>query len=218
MSARPDGRRSRIVALVGTALLLLVLVLVYRLVVHRPAWWADAGDASPRAQARGAATENAVVRELTRVRGPEPWGFVLGEEDVNAWLVNRLEPWSRSQGRTVLPEGITDPRIRFADGWIEVGVLAAQGGAEILVVLRLDPTLEDGRLRIDVAGGGDGIASLLTSAMVEAFGDVGSDESTVGPGSILEPVVPLTDGRRVVIEDFEIVPGELAVRFRTDRP
>lgn len=220
MSVGTDRRRSRTVALVGTLLLLLVLLVVYRLVVHRPAWWVAAGDTSSLAQARGVATENAVVRELTRVRGPESWGFVLGEEDVNAWLVNRLEPWSKSQGRQVLPEGIGDPRIRFADGWIELGVMAEQGGAEILVLLRIDATLDSDRLRIDVSGGGDGLAAVLTSALIDAFASEleGVGESTTGIGSILEPIVPLTDGRRVVIEDFEIVPGELAVRFRTERP
>ena len=104
--------------------------------------------------------------------------------------------------------------------WAPAARGAEQGGAEILVLLRVDATLDSDRLRIDVSGGGDGLASVLTSALIDAFASEleGVGESTTGIGSILEPIVPLTDGRRVVIEDFEIVPGELAVQFRTERP
>ena len=204
----------------GVAIALLVALLFYRLAVHRPGWWVTAGDRSPAAQTRGVATENGVVRELTRVRTAASWGFVLGEEDVNAWLVNRLEPWAESQGRSILPEGISDPRIRFADGWIDLGVIAEQGGADILVLLRIDVVREGEDLRLEASGGGGGPAALITSALIDAITSdlAGSQAEEADAAMRLSSIIPLTDGRRVVLEDFEIVPGELAVQFRTEGP
>ncbi len=219
MGASVERRRSRSSILVGALCVCVVAVVVFRILWHRPAWWDAAGDSSSAAQARGVATENAVVREITRVRGPESWGFVLGDDDVNAWLVNRFDAWSASQGRSFLPEGIEDPRIRFGDGSVEVGVLASQGGAEILALLRVDVVLEDDRLRLDISGGGDGLNAIVTSALLAAFAEDGtSGDGTSNTDLTLPSSIPLTDGRRVVVEDFEIVPGECAVQFRTERP
>ena len=113
----------------GVAIVLLVALLFYRVAVHRPGWWVTAGDRSPADQTRRVATENGVVRELTRVRTAASWGFVLGEEDVNAWLVNRLEPWAESQG-PMGPIWLLDPIFdRFF-----VGVGCPQGNKTLACV------------------------------------------------------------------------------------
>jgi len=218
------GRRGRRLLLV----LLAGMVAAWLAVSHRPSWWTAGGDRSPAAEARGVAFENALVREMTAVRpDPTPWGFVIAEADVNAWLANRLGPWVESRGDLDLPPGIDEPRIRFIDGGIEVGVRGPLGG---IATARFAIALDDGGdLLLTPTGGGLGLVSLgegtarsTAGAVVDMLGGTGVS-SGVDIGDIrLEPdgrvrlpaTIPLADGRRVELDDLEIVPGELAVRFR----
>lgn len=202
-----------------------VLVITWLAVSHRPSWWTSGGDRSAAAEARGVAFENAMVREMTAVReGPASWGFVLVDADVNAWLANRLDPWIASRGNIDLPVGVDDPRIRFIDGGIEVGVEGPLGG---VATARFKISLDGDDLLLTPGGGGIGLFSLgeasaksAASAIVEMFG--GADGLRLGDvrleadGRVRMPaVIPLADGRRVQLDDLEIVVGELAVRFRT---
>ena len=197
------------------------LVTLVFLFLHRPGWWVEAGDSSPAAVARGRGLEQALSREFTQVREQENWGFVLGEEDLNAWLANRLVPWADSRENVSLPAGFSDPRIRFGNGWVEVGLLADQIGLGIMSTIRFEVRLEGRDLvflpsfarlgPLDLTGRGLGY--------LEAYARGDDRLRFDGSGEVrVSAVVPLLDGRRVLVKDLELVTGEMAVRLQTLGP
>ena len=198
------------------------LGLVLWLLMHRPAWWSSAGDRSPAAAAVGAGLEQAITREVTLVREPGEWGFVLTEEDVNAWLVNRLDPWLQSRKDIELPEGVSDPRVRFGDGCIEVGLLSHQAGVPIFTSARFEVRLDGADLTLLPIEGRMAFASFDRESLAYLSDDLlidGRTEINQATGELTIPaVIELMDGRRVTLTEIEVVSGELAVRFRTVGP
>ncbi len=194
-------------------------------ILRPPAWWRAAGDVSPEAEIRGVEFENAMVREVTRVRDdPASWGFVVTDADVNAWLANRFEPWVASRGADEVLAVFGDPRVRLVPGGLEIGVAGPLGG---VVVGRFAITLEQGGLECRPLGGRVGVLPIGASWLqdgLELLGPVLGDQDqaavSIGDAGVLRlrPEIPLSDGRTVRLEDLEIVSGELGVRFRTVGP
>lgn len=218
----PRRRRGRRVV----AVLAILAVAAWAVVAHRPGWWTQAGDTSPAAVARGTSLENAVVTEMTRVRDDAtPWGFVVGDDDVNAWLANRLDPWIESRRDLEWPPGVRDPRVRFGDDGLEIGVA---GPALGVVVVDLGVTLEDGELVLRPRGGGIGLLPVGESAIESIIAPLRSllEANAASAGFRVDddgairgrPTFRLSDGREVELLDLEIVAGELAVRWRTLGP
>ena len=218
-------RLVRAISTIGVVRWVLLLAIVIGVagwfLLHRPGWWTGAGDRSPRAVAVGTGLEQAITREVTKVREPGPWGFVLVEDEINAWLVNRLEPWLESRGDVILPADVSDPRIRFGDGWVEVGLLTHQVGFPIFASARFEVRLDGGTLTLVPLEARMGpktfdrqaLAFLADYALLD-------DRSELDPsGELRVPaVIDLVDGRRVVLEELEVAPGELGLRFRTPGP
>lgn len=200
----------------------LAIGLVLWLLVHRPGWWSSAGDRSPAAAAIGAGLEQAISREVTLVREPGEWGFVLTEEDVNAWLVNRLDPWLESRGDIELPEGVSDPRVRFGDGWIEVGLLSHQVGVPIFTSARFEVRLDGADLTLLPIEGRMAFATFDRESLAYLSDYLlidGRTKINQATGEVTLPaIIELMDGRRVILTEMEVVSGELAVRFRTVGP
>ena len=223
------GWLGRLIVALRTLRALKVLVLVfgfgifvfYMLFLHRPSWWVEGGDSSPAASALGLGVEQAVVREFTLVRERGDWGFVLGTEDVNAWIVNRFEDWAASRDELSLPDGVSRPRIRFGDGWIEGGLLTHQLGVGVMSTVRFEARVmgRDIELKpIDAHFGPfdmtrEGLAYLADYSVLD-------DRIEYDLSGVLSipAVIHLVDGRRVLIEDLEIVDGEIAIRCQTVGP
>lgn len=202
--------------------LALALALFLWMLVHRPGWWSSAGDRSSASAAIGAGLEQAVSREITMVREPGEWGFVLGEGDINAWLVNRLEPWLQSRRDLAFPEGLSDPRIRLGDDWIEVGLLAEQAGLQLFTSARFELRLENDDLVLLPIEGRLAFKTFDREALAyledHVLGDVEGEIDSSSGGLRVPAVITLADGRRVILTDLEMAAGELGVRFRTLGP
>ena len=85
-------RRRRIIAAVAGGASVLGLITA-GLAFVGPAWWFPATD-DPQVAIRGNAIEQGIASTVTRVRqDAAPWGFAIGEDDVNDWLASRLDPW-----------------------------------------------------------------------------------------------------------------------------
>lgn len=204
-----------------TPLLLLAAVafIVWWAMLRPPGWWREAGDTSPEAVARGVGFENAMVREVTRVReGGDPWGFVVTDQDVNAWLANRLDPWLVNRGADGVTSLLGDPRIRLVPGGIEIGVAAPLAG---VVVGRFEVEIDGDDVVVRPTGAGIGVVPIGPGplqagleALATAVEGIEFDAAVDG-GLRLRREIPLSDGRTVVLDDLEIVSDELAVRFRT---
>ncbi|MEE2971998.1 MAG: hypothetical protein VX672_02645, partial [Planctomycetota bacterium] len=117
-----------------------------------------------------------------------------------------------------LPPGVSDPRMRLGDGWIEVGLLSHQLGPPIFVSARFEPRLDGRFITLTPIGGrmafqefGEGtLAQLADHARFDERIEVGSSGSLRIPATF-----ELMDGRRVLLKDLEVLPGELGLRFRT---
>ncbi|NBX24611.1 MAG: hypothetical protein EBQ99_00930 [Planctomycetes bacterium] len=168
------------------------------LALRPPSWWAPSAPDSIRAD-RGAAFEQALVSEFTRVRpaGSE-WAIRIQASDVNDWLVARLPQWLSSRD---LPQ-LGPAQVCLLPGVIRVGTLrgpavvwsaaeprALGGGVQLTA-----PAWGVGRLRLPWPG---------TDAM-----------ELVGWGQ--EKPIPLPDGRKVRILDLEVLDGEIRLRLRTE--
>ncbi len=203
-------------------LLVAAAIVLWALVLRPPSWWSAGGDTSPEAAARGVGFENAMVREVTLVREDEdPWGFVITDEDVNAWLANRLEAWLTSRGADDALAVAGDPRIRLVPGGVEIGVAAPFAG---VVVARFEISIEGDELVVVPTGGGLGVVPIgagpLSAGLEILAGAVDgiAFDPAEGGGLRLPRAIPLSDGRTVHLDDLELVTGELAVRFRTLGP
>ena len=136
------------------------------------------------------------------VREPGEWGFILGQAEINAWLVNRLEPWIESREDIEIPPGVSDPRVRLGDGWIEVGLLSRQIGVPIFISARFEARLDGRFITLTPIGGRMAFKELGRSRPWPTSPDYARlDESIeVGASGSLEAraTIELMDGRRVL--------------------
>ncbi len=210
---RTNRRRFIAAAVGGVAVLALITV---GLAFVGPAWWFPATD-DPQVAIRGNAVEQGIASTVTRVRqDPAPWGFVIGENEVNDWLASRLDPWLAHDDRFRLPAGWTEPRIRFDDDVIR---LAVRSPTALVVVFDLVPRLEATAVVFDLGGTSMGrlpVPAFLSNPMLPGSLSVegGRDPAEVG-FLTLPRSFELGDGRRIRVEDLEVVAGEMGIRFRT---
>ena len=214
-SKEPRTRRRRIIAVVAAGVAALALIAA-GLVLIGPGWWSPATD-DPQVAIRGNAVEQGIASTVTRVRqDAAPWGFAIGEDDVNDWLASRLDPWLAHDDRFRLPTGWTDPRIRFDDDLIR---LAVRSPAGLVVVLDLVPRLESTAVVLDLGGTSMGrlpVPAFLSDPMLPASLSVEGGPDPTESGFLVMPrSFELGDGRRIRIEDLEVVAGEMGIRFQT---
>ena len=214
-SKDPRARRRRIVAAVTAGVAALALIAA-GLAFVGPAWWFPATD-DPQVAIRGNAVEQGIASTVTRVRtDAAPWGFAIGEDDVNDWLASRLEPWLDHDERFELPAGWTEPRIRFDEDVIR---LAVRSPAGLVVVLDLVPRLEPTLVVFDLGGTSMGrlpVPDFLSDPMLPASLSAEGGPNPVEGGFLTVPRgFELGDGRRIRIEDLEVASGEMGIRFRT---
>lgn len=209
------ARRRRIVATVAGAASVLVLITA-GLAFVGPSWWSPATD-DPQVAVRGNAVEQSIASTVTRVReDAAPWGFAIGEDEVNDWLASRLDPWLAHDDRFRLPAGWTDPRIRFEEDAIRLAVRSPTG---LVVVFDLRPRLEPTAVVFDLGGTSMGrlpVPGFVSQPMLPESLSVDGGRDLEGAGFLSVPRgFELGDGRRIRIEDLEVVAGEMGIRFRT---
>lgn len=165
-----------------------------------PAWWASSGVQSTTGD-RGAAFEQAIVAEFTRIRpAGADWAVRIRAADMNDWLASRLPQWLASRD---LPES-GQVQVHLRPGVIQVGV--ARGPAVIWT--EVEPAAHGGGVRIQSATSGIGRLPLPIA---------GLDLSQTVPEGVERPI-RLPDGRQVRIQDLEVLDGEIRLRLRTQGP
>ena len=143
----PEARRWTARRIISVAILAFLFILVFALA--GPGWWRFTPSGDSTAQ-QGNDIEQMIVGRVTRVRdSEEPWGFVIDDDVVNVWLATRLVPWLEHEGDAELPEGWSDPQVRFGADVIQVGVGSPWYG---VVVTDFRPRLEDESVVSGVGG------------------------------------------------------------------
>jgi hypothetical protein len=163
------------------------------------------------AVARGEAFEQALAAALTRVRpAGEEWAIAIDPDDINAWLATRLAKWVEHDPALAGLASARSARVASVRGALVLeDADRAPGGA--VLSLPVEPSLVDGRLRLDIGlarigrlpvpGAATALAALLRD---------GLDGLAAGPAHIR-----LGDGRRVELRDIACEPGELRLLFAT---
>ncbi|RPG13790.1 MAG: hypothetical protein CBB69_012775 [Phycisphaera sp. TMED9] len=212
----PEARRWTARRIISVAILAFLFILVFALA--GPGWWRFTPSGDSTAQ-QGNDIEQMIVGRVTRVRdSEEPWGFVIDDDVVNVWLATRLVPWLEHEGDAELPEGWSDPQVRFGADVIQVGIGSPWYG---VVVTDFRPRLEDESVVLELVGTSAGwipIPSSMAASLVPAFGsDLENGTEASMDGIRVPRAFDLADGRSVWIEDIEVASGELGLRFRTRR-
>ncbi len=182
-----------------------------------PAHYAPADPASSATLRMGEATENAVARELSRVRpaaadspagsyASAPWELSFDEEQLNAWLGARLPQWLASRD-AAMPAGLSSPAVRVEPGRITVA--ATYGSIVGEVVLSLTLLVQGGtspRLTPEALRAGNlpvPLDALPLSLPLDRW-----------LSHVAEPI-RLEDGRAVEVLGIEATDAALTVRCRT---
>jgi hypothetical protein len=189
-----------------------------------PEWWVPAttieGAGAPASRAAtGEAVEQRVVNEGHRVRNAAAWDLTLGEPEVNAWLGTRLFEWMASRTPPVsLGAGVREVRVMMREGRLTV---AARLDLDRVVAVSVAPAMDaDARLVLRLTSASVGRLGVPVSWAARALEPASRAGLAVEGGAIVvpEPRIVLADGRRVRIEEVQVIEGSLRVRCRTMGP
>jgi len=205
-----------VLACVGASALVLVVTLAAALQARglhgTPRWWRDAGIEAQGRDDAGIELENRISRALTRVRAPgdAEWHAAIAGENLNAWLVHRLEGAVRAHlGDDAWRDEIRVVRAQIDDGALTIGArLAHEHGASI-VWARLELGVdEQGRFVVEPRRAYIGTTRVPVSWTA----------SRLAPENLGTARIDLGDGREVVIRGVRISGGRLEFAMRTRRP
>jgi len=154
--------------------------------------------------------ENRITRALTRVRGgEEDWHAAISSENLNAWLVHRLEESVRAHlGDEAWRDEVGVVRARIEGDALTIGArLEHEHGASIVwarLALGVD---ERGRFVVEPRR-----AYIGTTRVPVSFA-----ASRLAPESLGAARLDLGDGREVVIRAIRVGGGRLEFAMRTRR-
>lgn len=241
------ARRQRLRRLLFRAILVAVVfvilvgaagyLVITREVSRSPDWWRPPSSTDPATLESARAVENGVTTVLHQQRPDDAaWTMLLTESDVNAWLAARLKNWVRNQRDDfVWPSEVKEVLIHLEPGVLRVGIEIERRGAVIICSASLTPRVdEDGSLWISATAFHIGTLpvparwalraaeSPLREVMPTSIGDSPESGSILsallGAGALSrEPVLRLSDGRRVRIVEIRVEEGRLLVTCRSVR-
>jgi hypothetical protein len=204
-------------------------VLCIALSFARPSWWVDLAPDDGRDAAAAEQLENAVISQLSLARPgegggegyrSEPWTVSVSQEDANAWLMTRLKPWAASRGID-LPAGLDAAQVELGPGVVRAAARVRLGGRGRFLVAVLSPEVNgEGRLRLLPRRLGIGALvgpAALGQSAAGALLPEGASSLLTNAGAALEPVIRLSDGRRVRLLELAVRSGRLELTCRTER-
>jgi len=197
-----------------------------------PSWYdpPDVGDEAVRDLGHG--TEMFVLEQLHKVReDDDTWRFRLRNDQMNAWLAVNLPAWYEHQTHERWPEELGLPQVSAELEGVNVGFRLPEAFGDRLVTVRAAPEVTDeGRLRIELNRVGLGRITLPAAAtrrVVEAGRatfqghlderDLNDIVGLVLGDETVEPVLELSDGRLVRIDEINLEADAIVFTCRTLR-
>lgn len=210
--------------------ILLVLVVLVGLGVGLGYWsartppsWFKPPAASEAVKERGWTVESRLAEEFSKIRAEQPiWGVRVTEDDLNAWLADRLRPWVEHRG--AWPEEIGAVQVRLAEGRVGLAVELVDLGS--VAVLEAEPVAssEDGSVTLRWTSAGFGRlrvpwpdARVRDAVLGRLLADEGGQVELAAllDGLSLPGFIDLPDGRRVSLLEATIGDGEAVLGFVT---
>jgi len=234
---------TRMVVLGSAGLVLLILVIAAQ-VRATPWWWRTVAREDPATIALGQRIENSIINRANKIRPPEvaggpwlsePWTVELRPDEANAWLNVRLPKWVANQKDEFRwPKEVTDIQVDFGPGEIRVGATVTSGERKQVFTATLRPQLEDdgrlfmpatwvnvGRLPIPAAlvlgHAHRNAADYIPPEFLKLPETEALFRAFEGDDALIQrAVVRLPDGRRVRILELSAAQGVLRITCRTE--
>lgn len=151
------------------------------------------------------------------VKHSDEWSQEFEQDQVNSWIAEDLQ----RQFADVIPSGVTEPRVQFSDGWIDIAFRYRKDEVSGVVSARVRAWApEPNKLAIEIRSIRAGLVPLPLDQVLDEISkrtDMGRlrvERKLSGGADVL--LVHL-DGRlpeRAVLEGVAIVPGKLRVKGR----
>jgi hypothetical protein len=220
--------------LVVAAVLVVAVVGGLSLYVGRtePQWYQPPAPDDEEVATLADRVEYRIVEEAQKIRPDEgPWILRVRESQVNAWLGTRLQAWIAHEQGLEWPEHLGTPQAQILDHAFHLALPVGPPGHRRVLVGRLVPAIENGALTLRLRTLGVG-RLVLPGDPVEALarlldeGDLPRDERAglrdvldllAGRRSV-EPILELSDGRRVEVLDIHCHTGAVDLTSRTLKP
>ena len=196
------------------AALALVLLGIYQALVAVPDEYLEVVEA-PAEEQREASDEMLQQASIlaSDLRQERDWEVLFTETQVNGWLAVDLA----ENHPDTLPDGIRDPRVRFAERTIAIFCRMRHGGTEAVVTLVVEPYLDEPNvlgLRFHKARAG--LLPLPLGSIVEQLEKAARDlelnlewrQTDGDPVAVVTIPTRLEDGRILHLEHIEVRDGE----------
>lgn len=214
-------------ALVGLALTVLILAVLYFRLTAQPEWWTPELANDAHAVELGEEAEKGMTRVLSREReAGEAWSVEVTQEQANAWLATRLERWANSQ-HADWPASVRGVRIRFREDAVTIGVAIDTGGSARFASITLVPeTSATGVTHLRAESAKVGVQSVPLTAVRSAIERFVPERAIPAQvmNAISEGVIALPESfaldehRRVRVSAVEALDGRLRVVCASSDP
>lgn len=224
----------RLILLGACALVVGGAIAVWQMTRIAPAWYAPPPVADPAIIELADRVEYRLVQEAQQIRPDEnpPWTLRIREEQINAWLAARLRKWIEREQDGEWPEHLGVPQVQLSKQGISIAVPIQSDSSQRIIVARIHPAILSGRLTLEldqVAIGRLTIPGAPLSYLSQAILDPGTTdadhaEQSDWPTQVLrlldgsesiEPILTLSDGRRVQLLDVHCDEGVIDLTART---
>lgn len=234
-SGSPRGISLRVTIVLVLFLAMIVVALIAWSVVRSvaatpPAWWRSVDARDPETIALAEEIQNSLITELHRIdRAPgEEWAIVLTPAQANAWLNAEFPSWLASSQGAQWPTEVVTLQVGFDPGRVRVAAELMMDGDRHYVSGSFRPRLDErgalwaedaefaiGRLGIPVREALDRMRSEIKGEWTSTLSRLSASAS--GDAALIdEPVINLSDGRRVRVVALESLADDLVVRLRTE--
>lgn len=218
---RSRARRAAFWSLGAAAVLVLAVVLiVWRLLSARPAWWNPAQPQLVENLSRGEYLENQVVTAFHKVRPAESrtWTMELDADWINAWLATRLPLWAANRNLSWAHQ-VSEVNVSIDGDLVRLGARYGSEDAGQIYSIECRPALgEDGLLTLAdlrLVAGRLPVPLALASGSLSAVTRSLPQLQAVLDEESIDPVARLSDGRRVRIRELQVADGKIAMTLET---
>ena len=178
----------------------------------RPKWFQADFSSDAQMESRSADFEQGLAAQFTKVRGHDSvWAIRIPEKDMNEWLASRLPKWLEYQGKSA-EQFNCKVQVRCQQDHLQIAAENSWGVGVIEITPRMQSTTKEivtpATLNIQPTAAAIGALSIPTFII-----------STFGPTDMFESLQAsefrLADGRRVKVQDIEVLPGEIRMQLET---
>jgi len=206
-----QSRRFQRVTFGSLVFLSLTAVMAFLSKSH-PKWFQADFSSDAQMESRSADFEQGLAAQFTKVRGQDSvWAIRIPEKDMNEWLASRLPKWLEYQGKSA-EQFNRKVQVRCQQDHMEIAAENSWGVGVIQITPKMQSATKDNStvatLNLEPTAAAIG-ALAIPAFIISSFGPTDMFES------LQKSEFRLADGRRVKVQDIEVLPGEIRMQLQT---